>query len=782
MIQLDFPNLKDSNFPNVGNVNVYQYQNDFNYARYDDVQMKVTVCAVPWDMGEAHIGARTISGIGNVVYFGSKEKRDEWFANIPDNECYRFETKYRALHRDLYIDVPLPFDVAARFNYVMVEYNLFANNDSPIQYENENGVRKWFWFAREVEYLAPNTTRLHLLDDAFQTWIYDVHITGMMLERGHAPMFAQTVLEYLDDPVLHAKNLLAEDVNYGRDYIARGATEFIFNAANMYALIITTTDITGSWGTKGANTWKTPGYENYQMQGVPSCYAFAIKTSVLSQFLTNVNADYPQFVQTIKAIAFVSSNIIDVSTSYVTFANTRCYSVSGRYKTNELIKLDRDQFGFNSRYRDIAKLYTFPYSYLLVTDENGNQTEIRIESTHGTIDIQSSVSLVYPWLNINAHLTGIGRTSVKNVTFANVTSSNMPIGGNWYDYILQWQIPTFGVIQSADTNNDYATHYDRLQAVNDYTIAQTNQNALADTSITNADLQIAANDAITTTSNTAAQTDTDAVQSYNNATQAWQAGASRASANNQIQAQEQSAAVAAGGNVIGSVASGAMSGGLVGAGMGLISGLIGGVTTGLQTAITTNLTTTQTETQIGFSAAQLSETNQNSEDRVGIQIDAASDNNDTQNDYIEASTANNAATQKANAARDASNAQNAINNQIKQAAIQAPREFGTFANGDTAANKPIGLFANVVTQSDSAIAQAGDEFLRYGYAYNQYWEFDGNWNIGKHYTYWKVSDFWVQGLNVPDMYMDRLRFFLFGGVTVWRKPEEIGKVSIYENQ
>lgn len=779
---MEFPNLKDSSFPNVGNVNVYQYQNDFDYARYDDVQMKVTVCAVPWDMGEAHIGARTISGIGNVVYFESKEKRDEWFANIPDNECYRFKTKYRALHRDLYIDVPLPFDVAARFNYVMVEYNLFANNDSPIQYENENGVRKWFWFAREVEYLAPNTTRLHLLDDAFQTWIYDVHITGMMLERGHAPMFSVDVDEYLADPLNNSEMLLAEDVNYGRDYISRSTHEFVFNAQNMYALFITTANISASWGTKAANTWETPGYENFQLQGVPAMYAFAIAVSSLSAFLVNVNTDYPQFVQTIKAIAFVSSDIVDVSSTYVTFASTHCYAVSAHYKTNELVKLDKESFGFKSRYSELAKLYTFPYSYLLVTDENGNQTEIRIESTHGTIDIQSSVSLVYPWLNINAHLTGIGKTGAKNITFANVTTSNMPIAGNWYDYILQWQIPTFGVIQSADTNNDYATHYDRLQAVNDYTTSQTNEYANADTTESNADLQIAANDAVTTTSNAAAQTDTDAVQSYNIATQAWQAGASRASTNNQIQAQEQSAAVAAGSNVIGSVASGAMSGGLVGAGIGLVNGIISGVTTGLQTAITTNLTETQTETQIGFSAAQLRETNQNSEDRVGIQIDAASDNNDTQNDYIEASTANTVATQKANALRNSTNAQNAINNQVKQAGIQAPREFGTFANGDTAANKPVGLFANVVTQSDSAIAQAGDEFLRYGYAYNQYWEFDGNWNIGKHYTYWKVSDFWVQGLNVPDMYMDRLRFFLFGGVTVWRKPEEIGKVSIYENQ
>lgn len=776
---MDFPNLKDSNFPNVGNVNVYQYQNDFDYARYDDVQMKVTVCAVPWDMGEAHIGARTISGIGNVVYFESKEKRDEWFANIPDNECYRFETKYRALHRDLYIDVPLPFDIAARFNYVMVEYNLFANNDSPIAYENENGVRKWFWFAREVEYLAPNTTRLHLLDDAFQTWIYDVHITGMMLERGHAPMFSVDVDEYLADPLNNSEMLLAEDVNYGRDYISRSTHEFVFNAQNMYALFITTANISASWGTKAANTWETPGYENFQLQGVPAMYAFAIAASSLSAFLVNVNTDYPQFVQTIKAIAFVSSDIVDVSSTYVTFASTHCYAVSAHYKTNELVKLDKESFGFKARYSELAKLYTFPYSYLLVTDENGNQTEIRIESTHGTIDIQSSVSLVYPWLNINAHLTGIGKTGAKNITFANVTASNMPIAGNWYDYILQWQIPTFGVIQSADTNNDYATHYDRLQAVNDYTTSQTNEYANADTTVSNATLQTTANTANTTADNTAATARSQADTALSIAQRNISDDTTSQTTNNDVDYQYASGAISAGRAGVGAVASaianpvnaiGALIGGVIDVGASLAN-----------TNASVNLTTTQADTQIlsndaGVSAAINAQ---------GSKYTASITNNNAHlsntNALVSGMAANNAATQKANALRNSTNAQNAINNQVKQSGIQAPREFGTFANGDTAANKPVGLFANVVTQSDSAIAQAGDEFLRYGYAYNQYWEFDGNWNIGKHYTYWKVSDFWVQGLNVPDMYMDRLRFFLFGGVTIWRKPEEIGHISIYEN-
>ena len=107
--------------------------------------------------------------------------------------------------------------------------------------------------------------------------------------------------------------------------------------------------------------------------------------------------------------------------------------------------------------------------------------------------------------------------------------------------------------------------------------------------------------------------------------------------------------------------------------------------------------------------------------------------------------------------------------------------YGSFANGDGAANKPIALFAHIVTQSKSAISSAGDEMLRYGYHLDKQWDFDGDWNVGKYFTYWKLRDFWVSNLNVPDMYMDKLRFFLFGGVTVWRDPSDIGKRTVYDN-
>lgn len=780
----NFPRLNDTNFPHIENVNVYKFENEFDYARYDAVQMELLVCTVPWDMGEAHIGNRTISGIGNVVWFETKEKRDAWFDALLESECYRFETKYKELHRDHMIDVPIPYDMCARHNYLVVRYALFANDDSPVAYEGKDGVREWFWFIREVEFIAPNTTRLHLLEDAWQTWIYDVEIPSMVLERGHAPMFGTTVGKYLKNPIENATDLLTEDVNYGDSFISRHETEFVFNTGDMYAIIITTANINGTWGTKAGGDWKTPGNWNVQMQGVPSYYAFAVAVSNFDTFLTNVNSSYPQFVQTIKAIAFVSDNLITRSNTAITFASVACYPVTASYTENELVTLNKGDFGYDARYADIAKLYTYPYAYILVTDESGNQTEIRIENTNGTLSIQSQVNLVFPWLTINAHLTGIGKGSKRNVSFKNITTRNMPIQGNWYETLMSWNVPTFGIYQDAGKTNDYATHFDRAQASYAATNALANVNENADCLIDNADLTAGANTSTTATSNAGAYEQSTITQGFNNSIAAADNAMTGNSATSTIQAADEQATIAAASSGVSAAAGaiGALShGDVAGAVSGIVNAVIGAETTMASTAVGNGLTAANAAIAQASNSAHASLANTKTDFEVANQASVQSDIADIQNDLTTGSAANTAAMQVANGTRDYNTATNAIANQIAQAALNAPNEFAAWNYGDLATSRPMGLFANIVTQTDAAISAAGDEMLRYGYMYNKQWKFDGNWNIGKRFTYWKLSDFWVRGLNVPDMYMDRLRFFLFGGVTVWRKPEDIGNVTVYDN-
>ena len=1033
----DFKKLTtNSIFPNIDNVDVYKYDNQFDYARYDYTQMELQICNVPWDMGEAHIGNRTISGIGNVVYFESKENRDEWFDAIPDNKCFRFSTKFKELHREQVIDVPIPYDVCARFNYLKVHYSLFANDDSPVMLEDDNGLRDWFWFIREVEFVAPNTTRLHLMDDAFQTWIYDVDITGMVLERGHAPMYTVSVDEYLADPLDNDEYLLTEDVNFGEISQVKHIDALALNAGTMYACIATSANPNAEWGTKANDDWRTPASESYTANGNPSFYVFAVPVAQLATLLYNITQQYPQFKQTVQGIFFASADLITLGQSF-TFAGTTCYNVSSTRKTLEFMRLEKEQFGYPAKYAELAKLYTSPYAHIEITDENGNVDIVRIEDTTGTLDVSAALSIAYPFVTIDAHILGVGGDASAIITFRNVSAHTFNVSGQWYETLRTWKVPTFAIVLDAATEYDYATHFDRLQRVNDYekaydnasasattardnaynsadtalananasadtaksnadasattardnaynsadtardnayasadvnksnadasaltaktnadasattaktnvatiaaanksntddsadaaatnvnTIASANKdnadasattaknntatiaaankgnaNDSADTLIDNALLNTTANTATTTRSNQSASTDSTNSQNFNTAIATADNLIVSMSATSTIAANEQQGAISAGASIANGVigaAGAAASLDPVGAVSSIASGIVGGTATIASTAVANGLTAVQaTYTQAGNSSHATASNSKTALDTTNHN-DTATDLTTTQNTLISGTTANSAATTKgnatrtqtaentaavatetttkanatrtknaentaatltqtttkanatrtqtaentaaaatetttkanairtydtattnnaatqtttkgnaarnntadranafdmyntaiANATRDKSNAQADIENDILQAALHSPFVYGEFANGESSATKPIALFANIVTQSKGAISAAGDEFLRYGYTLDKFWDFDGNWNIGRYFTYWKLRDFWVSNLNVPDMYMDRLRFFLFGGVTIWRNPEDIGKRNIYEN-
>ena len=787
-MSVDFNYLKgnESDFPHIDNINTFKYDNNFDYGRFDAPQMELQVCTVPWDMGEAHIGNRTISGIGNVVYFGSKKKRDAWFDAIPDDECYRFTTKFKELHRSLEIDVPIPYDMCAKHNYLRVKYNKFANDGSPVQYEENDGLREWFWFVREVEFLAPNTTRLHLLDDAFQTWIYDINVSGMILERGHAPMFKTKASAYLANPIGTNDYLLTDDVNYGEaNQVKHIDSQSFYDSTTTYACIATTANPQGTWGSKANSDWQVPASAYYSNEGQPSVYVFACMAGNLNTLLSNITSSYPQFKQTIQAVWFAPSKLVTVGNAF-TFANVSCYAVLGGRKSLSLTKLNKSIFGYDTAYADIAKLYTSPYAHIEVTDENGNVDIIKIEDTTGTISISAAMSIAYPFITIDAHLKGVGGTASTNtnVTFVNMMSHTIDIGGSWYETLRSWNVPTFGVVLDPQNEYDYSSYFDRAQAVVDYTAAQDNADALANTLTANAALTTAANSAITATGNASA-TDITAYTNFSSDLIAVSDNTViNSNATSTIQANEQqgtiSAAAGVAGSVVNAVAS-AATGNVAGAVSGLVGGVIDAGATMAGTAVANALTATQAANAVITNNTHTGQTTSLNTNKTTRQNSANTDITTTQNSLTSGTAANSAATQIANASRTANAAQSAIDNGIAQAGLNAPSMFGTFANGESALTKPIGLFSHVVTQSKSAIGAAGDEFLRYGYMLDRQWNFDGNWNIGKYFTYWKLKDFWVSNLNVPDMYMDKIRFFLFGGVTIWRKPEYIGHVSVYDN-
>lgn len=797
----------ESEFPHIDNVNVYKYDNDFNYGRYDYDQMDLIICNVPWNTGVVHVGQAQITGIGNVVAFGNKASRDKWFNDIPDNECYRFSTKFKELHRDLQIDVPVPYDVCARYNYLVVHYHKFANDDSLVQYEGEPSIDDWFWFIREVEFLAPNTTRLHLIADAFQTFIYDIDVTGMILERGHAPMFATKADSYLANPVTRSANLLAPDVNYGNADIAKHTEEVLFNADNVVAVIVTTANpVNGNWGSKSNDNWATSADRHFRVQGVPSYCAFAVNVADLFSLFTAIDSQCPQFAQTIKAICFVSSDYLSYTMSF-NFCGISCKTVSAGYVENNLYSFNKSDFAYPDKYADIAKLYTYPYAKLVIADENGSASEIRIENCTGNIKLETKIGLVWPWLNVTGHVRGIGRAGNRNITFHNVTAQTFPIGGNWWEYAYEWNIPTFGITLNAATDNDYATHFDRLQTATAGTNAYNNEiesanaslgdsNATAGNTIANATLQTALNNANNTAGITKSVADRDNAQQQAAGSTVAASVFSGDTTNNQVDYKYATGVISAASSGINGAVSGGTTmaaGGPVGAAVGAVAGgAVGAISSMLTTQAGVNLDLAQLAATYNYSSNQLAVTNLAASNAQSASEAESNARTTAANNYTTASANNGAAlirgnatrdynAASANASRNLSTVNASISNQIAQAALNAPAEYGDFSSGDTAVSRPMGLFAHIVTQSDYAIQSAGDEFLRYGYAFDKQWEFNGNWNVGKYFTYWKLRDFWIRNVSIPDAYVDQIRFFLLGGVTIWRSPEYIGHVDVYEN-
>lgn len=884
---MEYNRLNDTSFPNIETVDPFASQSDFDYSRYDDWQMRIRVLQVPWDLGSVHVGNSIVTGVGNVVKFESDEDRDAWFESkrYAKNAAefaqggydgIEWYTRFRRYHDGDEIRLELPFNTLSRFNYIYVEYIPAPSADDPVNYERGEAL-KWLYFLRAMKYEAVNCTTAIVMLDYWQTYINHMDIPHMILTRGHAPLAKVDADAFLESPIDNNQYLLAEDVSFADASIVKHSANATMNANNMRAVIFSTADPRGDFGTKAANTWRTPADGSNLVDGVPAPKAFCVPAASLTGLLAAIDSSAPQFKQTIQAIAFVSADLLYMGDTF-TFCGYECVLVWGSGKTYDLLTLAKSQFGYESRYADLAKLYTAPYAHIEIVGDDGGVTRLAIEDCDNALKVVAHAQMTFPFINIDSRLSGAGGAGGQ-ISFQNAAAESFAFDGRWYEYAKTWSVPTFSIVQQASIANDYGTHFDRKQqafaadqakvsadasadtahdnAINSADAAHDNATDSAGTAYDNATLtndrtkknadkqantlranataQIANNTAIKDANNLAI----DLGAQINAAEALAGVGVSNAYIDNttatEVTATVQSAAISAVGGLasagVAAVGS-ATSGNPAGAVSAIAGGVIGAATTAAQTMVSTNLLESQAEATKQNNSANVTNTNNYNSvsydrpaGRAGVARDINTTTNTSNNALVDTVANNNVATAKeiardtktdmdtialdtrdtaiGNADRtwsaatdNADNTQetaknnnrrtrdtvtSAINNQIAQAALRAPEQFGLAANGEYASQRPQSVFANIVTQPKSAIRRAGDHFLRFGYAYDGAWQLE-DFNVMPRFTYWECSDLWMRGLDMPDEHVDQIRFLLMGGVTVWRKPEYIGNTSIYDNR
>lgn len=798
-MERDFPHLGDTPFPHLSNVDVWKYRNNFDYGRWED-NARIKMCSVNWD-----------SGYVNVVEWKTDKARDTYFDNLAGYKVD--EPTMFQMQPDGSVKVPVPFNAATQYNYIVLEYPTMPTAANPI--ENAAPARhRYYYFCEALEELAPSTTLCHVSLDVWTTYINSVEVSGMMLARGHAPMASVTATDYLKNPYANQAMLTAPDVTFGTFARTPSVKSHIFNG-EVLAVITMSATSWGIWGTKAAGTWRVPAEPVY-FDDTPSLLSLSVAPANLAPLLTAMKTEVPQAFQTIRAVWFAPVELVETGEPY-TFAGTSVRRVFANPWANfEVAAWSKSDFGYPAKCDDMAKLYTYPYARIMAHTDAGD-IEVKVEETEGNISVAARLNLAGPFINVDTYVH-LGGASAS-LAFSATSAIAMPWAGDALRTLQSLEIPTFAVYLDAGTVNDYATHFDRAQAntalQNAYTSATASAKTVLDNGIDSVDLSIA-NLATSVSAALAVLAESQDMENtvLRNTIEVNNILTNNANLLTQTitDAQNEVAAVSNMNNVNAAVQSGQLALG-VGAGQGIaqavsmdFAGALNTAASNFQYAFNQSTSMQANTANVGIaittreeitSATKQSNSVRNTEGNqlnlINTRRKQRAETTNLNTETTSQTTQNNRSagvnkanmqraydTNVANAGRARSTAQSAISNQIKQAALGAPLEGGTFSSASTASTRPLGWVFEVQTQDTGSIMAAASHFARYGYALGQYWDFT-SWQVMRDFTYWQCDDVWIIPRACTQGAASLIRSILIEGTTVWREPAIIGATDIWEN-
>lgn len=558
---MDYPHLKGGNdFPNLTTVVPYmQYQNDFDYNRWTP-ETRMTLYNVPWD-----------GDYRNVVKFKSNKERDQWFAS-QSGYAITFDASITRRPGEM-VKLPVPFDEIVKYNYLVIDFGPATSATDFVDYETASGIRRHFYFLNDYEYSAPNTTKCNVVDDEWTTFINYASIPMLMLERGHYPVAHTDVDEYLSNPMENSKYLTAPDIDYGtgatvvqsqtvvpvddgEPYVCFAVPYSLATLAGAKPGTVTggatrptftdiAGDVDGYQARMGGNfNFYERDFSGVGQIGIDPCATvdnvvgnnlnvLAVKASSVygaPYFFKNFMNQYPHMFRLIKGFFIVGSTMLRALSSD-NFLNVQVLDVTHADAMALNISLDKTMFDIPADYDNLAKLYTYPYSVLEYTDPTGKTVEFHIENC-SNIQVIKEICLSFPWVNINAFITGVNGSTKTSVTVRELGSAtgakSMTVwGDDFARSMYQYSIPTYevqysgyidaGVSKSIDSrakevtakanysNTAHSANNSYNQSIASNATSYSNAVASADTALTNSNASAATAQADTNASNAASR-------------------------------------------------------------------------------------------------------------------------------------------------------------------------------------------------------------------------------------------------------------------------------------
>lgn len=538
-----FPHLQNATgFPG-DNERVYsQYPNSFDYTRWTS-KTTLKPCTVRWTAGDA-----------NRVKWDTDIERDAWFDRLT-GDAYELDSGLNVIPGES-VRLPIPYQALQYANYLVVSIPDMPGEGEQLDYSVRH-VSRLYYFVVDTLRINATVTECVLELDYWTTYINSVDIPRIMVEQGHVAQAYETVETYFMDPIHNNRGLTAPEPDAPAAPVMTASNRFVPLATGEMWLLLAvkctytqftklapvgdtfpdTPPVYADTGDYWGHQYQVTGYEwggVPDLDGVTTPNATGISADTIRpngytiiglktadayahDFFGQLTTRLPQAYNLIETCYVVPRNMIN-PTSGTKLLGFDVYRINPA-ATGLLadIDLQTSAFGYPSEYARLAKLYTAPYAWLSITDENNNESVIRVEDTTGNLAVMRRVSLAYPYLSAQTFLTGVSGNGKTEYTWADLTNTphTTDIPDSAYHALSTHDIPMYtlmidSAVKYVNDNDSSARTQARKNALNAYhtsvrgtNTGNVNANANAETNLANTQASTA-----NSVANTKLQTDT----------------------------------------------------------------------------------------------------------------------------------------------------------------------------------------------------------------------------------------------------------------------------------
>nr|DAM28399.1 MAG TPA: Major tail protein [Caudoviricetes sp.] len=758
-------------------------ESNFSWAEWTP-NTTLKLCRVPWD-----------ASYRDIVRFVSCETQQEWFDRLDGVECrpatmHIFNAPAR---------VELPFNEASNWNY-LVAYNDYPGLETP---------RAWYYYIQHVEYVNAHCTQLTLMLDVWQSFQFDVTFGSCYVTRGHIGVanehqwndYGRTYLA-LPEGLDTGSEMVTTSQEYrsiieGRHYdIDGGGVDWV----DYGLIVVSTTNLTDDPGNTSEPKLTTATGAIFE-QETDGCSVYYCENRMA--YVANIMALgtlFPWVTQGICAVYMVPK----IPQDYVSRYGHRVTEIYGQavseeygniYSFNSSLDSDlryedvmtitnfRDKFNVPVRYRNLRKLYCYPYCVIECSCLNGTVITYRPEDIQSdTLTIRETYTYAPSGARINFYIPGYNEAGASTMVPLRINGKDMglPIdGGEMLNASFGiTNLPHFSVVNNggalAMANSAYTRAYAQESA------QWTRQKALTSANVANSNAALQREYA-TRQTNWANEnrTATNAITA-NSLNQSLAIGQNQTSqmANLQVEQNIKSNNLNGMAGIVGGGLNAIASRSPLGAVNAVGGAFLGSAHTDIanyginsSAAVSNSTAAASTANQLATNAAATSQANAYASGATGLsnQLSAIT----SQANYGLASYA---------AQGDYQNAIAGINAQVQQMQLTPPTTSGALG-GDmfNLSNGIMGVLVRFKTCAPSALRAAGEYMLRYGYFVQRFLTPPASLECMEKFTFWQMQEAYVRG-TLPEEYRLTIKGMFERGVTVWNKPEYIGVTDWADNE